>query len=178
MIDIVFAIMIIIAIVKGLHKGVVVAVFSIIAFIIGLVAALKLSSVVALYLEGNVSVEGKWLPVISFALVFFIVVVLVNSGGKIIEKSLEMVFLGWANRLAGAVLYAALYIIIFSVILFYAEKTHLLKAETFSASATWPFIKPWGPVVVGWPGKIIPVFKDMFAILEDFFENIAGEIQP
>lgn len=178
MIDIVFAIMIIIAIVKGLHKGVVVAVFSIIAFIIGLVAALKLSSVVALYLEGNVSVEGKWLPVISFALVFFIVVVLVNSGGKIIEKSLEMVFLGWANRLAGAVLYAALYIIIFSVILFYAEKTHLLKAETFSASATWPLIKPWGPMVVGWPGKIIPVFKDMFAILEDFFENIAGEIQP
>lgn len=178
MIDIIFAIIIIIAIIKGLRKGVVVAVFSIIAFIIGLAAALKLSATVALYLEKNVSVPGKWLPVISFALVFLIVVVLVNWGGKIIEKSFEMAFLGWANKLAGAALYAVLYIIIFSVILFYAEKIQLLQPETFAKSAAWPYIKPWGPVVIDGFGKIIPIFKNMFASLENFFENIAEEIQP
>jgi membrane protein required for colicin V production len=177
MIDIVFAILIIIAVIKGLRKGLVVALFSIIAYIIGLAAALKLSAVVAAYLQKNVSVPGKWMPVLSFAIVFLVVVILVNWGGKFIEKTFEMAFLGWANKLAGAALYVVLYIIIFSIILFYAEKIHLLQPEAFAKSTAWPYIKPWGPVVIDSVGKIIPVFKDMFTNLENFFENIAGKMK-
>lgn len=178
MIDIIFAIIIILAVIQGLRRGLVVAIFSIIAFVIGLAAALKLSAVVALYLEKNVSVPGKWLPVLSFALVFVVVVILVNLGGKLIEKSFEMAFLGWANKLAGAALYAILYTLIFSVVLFYAEKIQLLQPDAFAKSATWPHIKPWGPLVIDGLGNIIPIFKDMFANLENFFENIAGKAQP
>ena len=72
MIDIIFAVISIIAIIKGIRKGLVVALFSIIAYIIGLAAAVKLSAVVALYLQKNVSVPGKWMPVVSFAVVFLI----------------------------------------------------------------------------------------------------------
>ncbi len=177
MIDIIFAVLIIIAIIKGLRKGLVVALFSIIAYIIGLAAALKLSAVVAIYLEKNVSVPGKWLPVISFAIVFLVVVVLVNWGGKFIEKTFEMAFLGWANKLAGAAVYVAFYTIIFSILLFYAEKIHLLQPEAFNKSVAYPYIKPWGPVAIDGFGKIIPWFKDMFTSLENFFENIAGKLQ-
>ena len=70
MIDIIFAILIIIAIFKGLRRGFIVAVFSIIGFIVGLAAALKLSALVAVYLQNSIAVAGKWLPFISFALVF------------------------------------------------------------------------------------------------------------
>jgi membrane protein required for colicin V production len=177
MIDIIFAIIMIIAIIKGMRKGLVVALFSIIAFIIGLAAALKLSAVVAVYLQQNVSVSGKWLPFISFALVFLIVVILVNWAGKFIEKSFEMAFLGWANKLAGAALYVALYIIIYSVFLFYAEKIHLLKPDTFQQSLTYLYIKPWAPAVLDNFGKIIPIFKDSFASLESFFASVSDKIQ-
>ncbi|MBL0356769.1 MAG: CvpA family protein [Chitinophagaceae bacterium] len=177
MIDIIFAILLIIAIVKGMRKGLVLALFSIIAFIIGLAAAMKLSAVVAEYLQRNVAVPGKWLPFISFAMVFLVVVVLVNWAGKFIEKSFEMAFLGWANKLTGAALYVVLYIIIFSVFLFYAEKIHLLQPETFQQSATYPYIRPWGPVVIDNFGKIIPVFKDSFASLTSFFAGISDKIQ-
>lgn len=178
MIDIIFAIIAIIAIIKGIRKGLVVALFSIIAYIIGLAAALKLSAVVALYLEKNVSVPGKWLPVISFAVVFLVVVIIVNWGGKFVEKSFEMVFLGWANKLAGAAVYLILYIIIFSILLFYADKIHLLQPEAFQQSAVYPYIKPWGPVVIDNFGKIIPFFKDSFTSLENFFEGISHKMQP
>lgn len=177
MIDIIFAIIVIIAIIKGIRKGFVVALFSIIAYIIGLAAALKLSAVVALYLEKNVTVPGKWLPVISFAVVFLIVVLIVNWAGKFIEKSFEMAFLGWANKLAGAVVYLVLYIIIFSILLFYADAAHLLQPETLQRSAAYPYIKPWGPVVIDNFGKIIPFFKDSFESLENFFESISHKIQ-
>jgi len=176
MIDIVFAILIIVACIKGFQKGLVVALFSIIAFIIGIAAALKLSAAVAGWLSNSTNVSAKWLPFLSFALVFLIVVVLVNLGGKFIEKTFQMALLGWVNRLGGMLFYAALYIIIFSVFLFYAEKVHVLKPANIQASQTYSFVQPWGPIVIDNFGKVIPVFKDMFTQLETFFNSAANKI--
>ena len=52
-IDIVFVIIMILAIFKGLSKGLMLGIFSLLAFIIGLAAALKLSVVVAAYLKAD-----------------------------------------------------------------------------------------------------------------------------
>jgi membrane protein required for colicin V production len=177
MIDIVFAVLMVIACIRGYKKGLIIALFSIIAFIIGLAAALKLSAVVAQWIDGHTSVAAKWLPFISFAIVFFAVVLLVNWGGKLIEKTFQMALLGWLNRLGGIVFYAALYIIIFSVFLFFADKIQLIEPATIQASKTYSFVQPWGPFVINGFGKIIPIFKDMFTELESFFDTISNKIQ-
>jgi membrane protein required for colicin V production len=175
-IDIIFIILILIALYKGYNKGLIVALFSIIAFIVGLAAALKLSAVVATYLQNSVSISAKWLPFISFALVFLAVVLLVNIGAKLIEKSFEMALLGWVNRIGGIFLYIILYLMIFSIFLFYAEKIHLFNEATIQSSITFPFVKPWGPKIIDGFGKIIPVFKDMFTQLGDYFESLSTKI--
>jgi membrane protein required for colicin V production len=177
MIDIIFAIFMVMAIIKGYRKGLVVAAFSIVAYIIGLAAALKLSAVVAGYLQHNINVSNRWLPFISFAVVFIAVVILVNWAGKLVQETFEMVMLGWLNRIGGVVFYAALYIIIFSIFLFYAEKIHLINDDSFKNSATYSFVKPWGPVVIDSFGKLVPVFKEMFTQLESFFASVSGNLQ-
>lgn len=176
MIDIIFAIFIIFAIVKGLRRGLAAAVFSIIAYIVGIAAALKLSAVVAVYLQKNMEVASKWLPFISFALVFLVVVVLVNLGGKLVQKTFEMAFLGWANRMGGALVYVALYTIIFSVFLFYTEKIHLYSQANIQQSITYNYIKPWAPKIIDGFGSFVPWFKDSFTQLEAFFEGVANKI--
>ena len=177
MIDIIFAILMIIAIIKGFRRGFIVAVFSIIGFIIGLAAALKFSALVAVYLQKNIAVAGKWFPFISFALVFIVVVILVNWGGKLVEKTFEMAFLGLINRLSGALVYILLYSIIFSVFLFYAEKINLFNKESIQQSITYSFLKPWAPAIIGGFGYFIPWFKDSFNQLESFFEGVADKIK-
>jgi membrane protein required for colicin V production len=177
LIDFTFAALIILAIFKGYQKGLILAIFSIIAFIVGLAAALKLSTVVAAYLKESVNVSAKWLPFIAFALVFFVVVLLVRLGGKLVEKTFQAVMLGWANRIGGIVLYAALYLIILSIFIFYAQKLQLLQPATIQASSTYKFIQPWGPVIMDNIGKVIPIFKDMFAQLGDFFNLVTNKIQ-
>lgn len=172
LIDIIFAVIIVIACIKGYSRGLIIALFSIIAFIVGLAAALKLSAVVAGYLKDSVSISAKWLPFLSFLLVFIAVVLLVRWGGKLVEKSIQLVLLGWVNRIGGILLYAAMYTIIFSIFLFYAEKLNLLKPSVISASVTYDFVQPWGPKVIDGFGKVIPIFKDMFAELEKFFEGL------
>ena len=58
-IDIAFILTMIIAIFKGLSKGFIIGIFSLLAFIIGLAAAIKLSAIVAAYLGKNVSICYK-----------------------------------------------------------------------------------------------------------------------
>lgn len=173
MIDALFVILLFIAAIKGYSRGLIVALFSFLAIIIGLIAAMKLSAVVANYLENSAHVNGKWLPILSFSLVMFVVILLVKWGGKIIEKIAQIALMGWANKLAGIVLYAALYTTILSIILFFAEKIQLLQSETISASKCYWFIQPWAPKIIDGLGMVIPTFKGLFVQLDHFFTVIA-----
>lgn len=175
-IDVAFYVLMIIAVFKGFSKGFIVGIFSFIAFLIGLAAALKLSAVVAHHFEPSSGISTRWLPVISFALVFIVVVILVNIGARILKKAVSMVMLGWLDKLGGIILYMLIYTIIFSVILFFGTKTYLIKPETIASSSVYSCVSPWGPKVIDSIGKIIPAFKDLFLQLESFFEKIGHKL--
>jgi membrane protein required for colicin V production len=178
LIDIIVIIILILAAVKGFRNGFILALFSFLAFIIGLAAAIKLSAVAAAYIGSSVNVSQRWLPVIAFVVVFLIVVLLVRLGAKLLEGVVNIAMLGWLNRLGGVVFYALLYIFVFSLILFYADETGLIKPETAEASTTFAYIRPLGPKVMEGLGTIIPLFKNMFLELEAFFEGVAQNKTP
>jgi len=176
--DIIVAIILILAVIKGYRQGLIIALFSVIAFIVGLAAAMKLSVVVADYIGKAVNISDKWLPIISFAVVFLAVVLLVRWGAALIQKSVEFAMLGWLNRIGGILLYTGLYILIFSILIFYADQLGFIKPETKNESVTYAYIQPWGPKLMDGIGKIIPLFKDMFQDLEDFFDGVSKQVTP
>ncbi|MGI8583767.1 MAG: CvpA family protein [Chitinophagaceae bacterium] len=172
-IDIAFVLVMILAIFKGFRKGLILGIFSLLAFIIGLAAALKLSVIVAAYLKDSAGSLSKWLPVISFMLVFIAVVLLVGLLARLIKKTMQFAMLGWLDSLGGIILYVAIYTIIFSVFLFFASRLFLIEPSTIQDSKIYPYVAPWGPKVIDNLGKIIPIFKDMFSQLQDFFGSLA-----
>ncbi|GAC1396278.1 MAG: hypothetical protein NVSMB63_16690 [Sediminibacterium sp.] len=176
-IDAVVAVLMVLAIVKGLHNGLVVAVFSFLGMIMGLAAAIKLSAVVAERLKESTQLEAAWLPFISFALILVVVFILVKLGARLIQTSLELAFLGWLNKLGGVLLYGALYTMVLSVLLFFAVNMHLVGQDTIAASKTYSYIQPWGPTAINALGSVIPFFKGMFAALSQFFEGIGKDIR-
>ena len=176
MIDIIFVILLVLALIHGYRRGLIVAVFSLIAIIVGLAAAIKLSAVVANHVGHTLKVSDKWLPVVSFAIVFIVVVLLIRLGARAIQKLTEALMLGWINRLGGIILYVAIYITIYSVILFYANQVKIIKPEAIKASVTYSFIQPWGPKAIDGLGSLIPFFRDMFTQLEGFFSGIPDKI--
>ncbi len=173
--DIVVVLLLVLALVKGLRKGFIVGVFSILAFIIGLAAALKLSSLVAGYLGQHTAVSARWLPVLAFALVFIAVVFLVRLGARAIEGVVQLALMGWLNKLGGVILFALLYLFILSILLFYIEQLHLIRATSTEASITYPFLHHLGPKVVNGLGIVLPLFRDMFQSLGQFFEGVSKE---
>lgn len=175
-IDVIFIILLVFAVIRGFSRGLILGIFSFLAIIIGLAAAIKLSAVVAHYIGNTMNVSARWLPVVSFIVVLIGVILLVRWGAALLQKSIEVAMLGWVNRLGGILLYSLLFITVYSVLLFYAGKTGLLKPETISDSATYSFIEPWGPAIINVFGRIIPWFKDMFTELGSFFDGIAKNI--
>ncbi len=175
-IDVLFLLFMVLAVFRGLRQGFIIAVFSAVALVIGLAAAIKLSAIVAGYGRENTHISSRWLPVLAFALVFLVVVIGVRAGARLAEKAVDLALLGWLNKLAGVFLFAGLYTIILSVLLFYAVQVHLVSASTLSSSVTYPFIRPWGPVVIDEFGKFVPWFKGMFTQLEEFFGRLGNKL--
>lgn len=160
------------AVFKGLTQGLVMAVCSFLAIIIGLAAAVKMSSLVARWLSGLMDVQAAWLPFLAFALVMIAVMLLARMAARLVETTLHLTMLGWANRLGGILLFGCIYITLFSVVLFYLEQLQILKPEMIAASKSYPYICFWGPEALQFFGKLLPVFKGMFGELSQFFGSL------
>ena len=172
-IDLICLILLVLAIFKGMSRGFIVAVFSFVAFLVGMAAALKLSASVAGSLHQKMNVSGYWLPIFSFMLVFTMVAFTVRFGAKIIKKVAGIFFLGWLDSLLGVLLYATMYLMVYSVVLFFATRIFLVSDETRMASKTYTYIAPFGPKVIGEIGKVVPFFSHIFSDLGSYFETIA-----
>ena len=172
-IDIPYFIFILLAIYKGYNRGLIVALFSYIALIIGLAAAIKLSAVAANWLQKNTHIGYTWIPFLSFIIGLIGVVVLIRLLAGILQKSVEFLLMGWANKIGGIILYCALYTMAFSVLLFYAVQLNVITNEAILSSKCYGFIKPWGTFTINGIGKIFPIFRDMFTQLEHYFEGAA-----
>jgi len=168
-IDVLFLLLMVLAIFRGVRHGFIISVCSVVAIFIGLVAAMQLSASVAARLSDSPQHPNRWWPVLAFLLIFVGVVIVVRLGARLAEKAVDLALMGWLNKLAGVLLYAVIYTIILSVVLFYAVQLHLIGARTLSASVTYPVVRPWGRVVIDEFGKFVPWFKGIFVRLEDFF---------
>lgn len=176
-IDLFFIILLFFAFVKGLRKGLVGALFSFAGLFIGLAAALKLSAVLAAYLQQHFEHPGPWWPVLAFILVFVGVGFLMRMLSALIERSMEAVALGWLNKLAGFIIFALLYTLIFSVVLFYARQLDILTESTTQSSKVYAYIQPWGQWTMDTIGKIIPAFRDLFKDMQHFFEQTGNSLK-
>ncbi|MGZ3837609.1 MAG: CvpA family protein [Flavisolibacter sp.] len=173
LIDIIAFLLLLLSLWKGIRKGLVVAVFSFLAFIIGLAAAIKLSAAAAVYIGNSVNISQRWLPVLAFLVIFFLVVLLVKLGARLIEGALQMAMLGWLNRLGGVFFYFLMYIFIFSILLFYANQLHLIRPATTASSLVYPYVEPMAPKILNGLGYLLPVFRNMFDQLLHFFQNVS-----
>lgn len=171
-IDAIFLICLIIFLIRGYSKGVVVALFSVLAIILGVLGALKLSGTLASLLFQDGEKGGRWVPFVSYIIVFFIIVWLVRLGAGLIQKSFEAVALGWINRLAGALLYAFLISFVFSSMLWLFNQMGVIKQETKADSYVYETVEPLAPKVFSLVGTVLPFARHIFEDLSGFFDNV------
>ncbi|GAB3007295.1 hypothetical protein GCM10027051_03890 [Niabella terrae] len=163
------------ALIKGYRNGLIVGVASYLALIIGLAAAMKLSAVVADHLSSSLQVSGKWMPFLAFILVFGLVVFLIRGLSRLVQGFSEKIMLGGLNKLGGMLLYIAVNLTVWGILLFYLGQLGLISEKSMTRSMSYPYVSALGRFGIDGLGKIIPVFKDLFGQLELFFEGVAAQ---
>ncbi|ATL46290.1 colicin V production protein [Chitinophaga caeni] len=175
-IDIIFAVIMAFAIYKGYSRGLIVAIFSFLAIILGIAAAMKLGAAVATYLQAQSGMPSRWWPIVAFLVIFIAIAIIIRIGATLLERVVELGLMGWVNKLGGILLYGALYTIVFSVLLWWANQLYWLSPDTKLQSVVYPYIEPIGPFVINSLGKVLPIFRDMFDAIQEFFEQLAHKI--
>ncbi len=169
--DVIVLIIFALAVIKGFSKGFIVGVFSFFAILIGLAAALKLSTVAAAYIGDYTSVSQRWLPVLAFAAVFIVTVLLVKLGARLLQGATSLVMMGWLNKLGGIIFFLLMYLFILSIVFFYAESLGIINPSLANSSVTYPWLSAFAPGVMDALSVIFPFLKNMFNDLLVFFDK-------
>lgn len=171
-IDIITLVVLIVFFIRGYLKGLVMAAFAVVAILLGLLVALKLSQTFAAWLLANDYISSGWAQVVSYIILFVVVVLIVRLVGKMIEKALEGMMLGTVNKLLGGLLYTFLGAVLWSSLLWIGARIHLFSAETVAASRSYPWLSELAPWFFHQAGKLMPFVQDTFTQLGHFFDTI------
>lgn len=143
---------------KGFTSGIIMEVARIVALIAGVYLAVRFAQELSEYLYLNTDLTNEFLPIISFAIIFIAVVVLVHLFAKTIEKLAKAVALGWANKAAGAAFGIFRIAFLVSVVIMMLTRFELLskfnRGETAQESFLYQPITELAPF-------IIPVLEDV-----------------
>lgn len=166
-IDVVISLLLLFAFYKGYKKGAVIAIFSFVAVILALYAGLELVGETSKWIEATFDFRSKFLPFISFLLVFIGVILVVRVTAYLIDKFLKLVFLGFVNKLAGGVIGLLIMSVIVSGVIWLFNQIHLISPETKSKSLLFTYVEEVYPFIMG----NIPVLKEAYYNLEQIFDE-------
>ena len=83
---------------QGYKKGIIIEVATLLALVLGIYAALFFSDYTANLLTGSFNISKEYLNIIAFIVTFIGVLILVLLLGKLLEKVVNLLLLGFINK--------------------------------------------------------------------------------
>ena len=143
---------------KGFKKGFIIEIASFIALGLGVWGGIKFSAISAKYLSEAFDISEKIMPLISFAVTFILIVIVVFMLAKMLQKIISMIALGFINKAAGSLFGMLKFGLIMSVIINFTNiinnQINFIDPEMKSSSVLF---EPIGKVAQ----IIIPGLKDI-----------------
>jgi membrane protein required for colicin V production len=140
--------------VRGLIKGFIVEISGVIALFLGVLGAFKFASTFSHFLSNYIELEPKIIQVVSFLLLFMGIVYGVSLIAKMITKTLQIVALGFLNRLTGGIFGLIKWFVILSALLLAFNQIESMISFVPEAyvneSITYPFFIDLGSLLFEW----------------------------
>jgi membrane protein required for colicin V production len=147
-IDIILAIPLLWAIYRGFTKGLIIEVSSLIALFLGVYGAIHFSY----YISDMLKFNSTYSPLISFAITFLIIVIVVFFFAKLLERSVNLLALGFLNKLAGAFFSIIKIAFILSVLLIFINKIDskisIIPESAKNKSLLFPIVSAFAPTII------------------------------
>ncbi|MFA5781976.1 MAG: CvpA family protein [Bacteroidales bacterium] len=146
--DIILAIPLVWAIYRGFTKGLVIEIASLIALILGVYGGIHFSY----FISDKLNLSSPFSPLISFAITFLIIVIVIFLLAKLLEKSINLLALGFLNKLAGAFFGLLKMAFLLSILLLFINKIDLkisiVPEKTRKESLLYPTLSAFAPYII------------------------------
>ncbi|MBQ9477322.1 MAG: CvpA family protein [Bacteroidales bacterium] len=156
--DIILLICFLPALYTGLTKGFIQQIISLVSLLAGAWLAIHFSETVTQWLAPHLTISEQFLRILSFVLIFTVVVLILHLIGKLLSKILSAASLGWVNRLLGLVLALAETALVLGLlsVLFESlnQQWELVKPEVLQDSVIYQFVHNLAV-------KILPALKSL-----------------
>lgn len=137
-IDFVIIALLVFGLIQGFIDGLIIEIAELAALVLGIWGAIHFSWWTADKLAGWFDMQSSWTGVVSFALTFIAIVIVVYLVGKLLDSVLKAVSLGFAIKTLGAAFGVLKTALILSVVFVFLntidEKKHFLPSNTINGS--------------------------------------------
>lgn len=139
---------------QGYKKGFIIEVATLAALILGLYFAFYFSDYSASLLNEYFTIDEKYMAALSFIVTFIVVVIAVIAVGKVLQKFIDIILLGFLNKAAGAVFAiikgALILSILILIINYFDANQNLIKEEYKEKSIFYEPIADFAPQLYAW----------------------------
>ena len=168
-IDIIILVLIGVGVIQGLMKGSLKQLAAIVGFVAGLLLARGLFGTVAAQLAPALGTSITIAQILSFILIWVAVPIGCSLIASVLTKALDVVNLGWLNRLAGAMLGAVKVMLLVGLGIYVLEyidpKSEMMSQTTKKASMLYGPMKEF-------VDQCLPVVKDVTDDIKDVTDKI------
>ncbi len=168
--DIIIAIILFLFGWKGLRKGLIIEVVTLLAFGVGIYGAMHFSDFTAAHLQDFMEIKPQYLNTIAFVLTFIILVVLVNLIGRLVSKWVKSMNLGFFDKLGGFLFGILKGVLLCSVLLMVLNNFQLLgvvKPKVKEESKLYPYIE-----------QTVPYVYHGFDLVKDYAKDVLPDDEP
>lgn len=150
--DIIFIIPLVWYAYKGFTKGLIIELATLAALILGIYASLHFSYLTVNFLNEHFEMNQKYIGILSFIITFILVVIAINILGKLLEKVVSLVALGFINKAAGGffgILKAIIFLSFFIYFVNKFDKNRLIFSNSLTTkSVLYPYIEDVAPALI------------------------------
>lgn len=124
----------------GQQRGIVKTILTAIIYLLGIMAAFKLAPIISSALFTLFKNESPMVILSGFGIAFILVLVVARFLSKGIENLLQVAHINTLNKIAGGLVLAAVLVLFYSVLVWFADEAHLIEEKSKRQSVSYSFL--------------------------------------
>lgn len=162
-IDIIILVILVLGAFRGFQKGLLLEIVGLFGFFLGIIGGFQFTPFVAELIDGWFTTVPGLVPIISFIIVFVVIVLAVNLIGMVLKKTIDLTLLGAFDDLAGALAGIVKWGLALSFLLWLLSFFGFQLADQYIEGALlYPFIVGLAPWMIDTISIVLPFVKEFF----------------
>ncbi|MDX9907641.1 MAG: CvpA family protein [Bacteroidales bacterium] len=146
--------------IRGFIKGLIIELATLAGMALGILAAYYFAADLQALMQDYFSLSENGTRIVAYILIFLVVLLIVWIIGKLVEKSVDLMAMGWLNKLLGAIVGIIKGVVIVCVALYLVEKydtrQKVIKPEVKEKSMFYQPIMEAVHLIAATPGSSLP----------------------